>query len=109
MKWLYLSIAIVSEVVGTSALKSSDGFTKLLPSILVILAYVTSFYFLSLTLRVIPVGIAYAIWSGVGIVLLSLIGWFLYGQKLDLPAFMGIGLITAGVVVLNTLSKVSAH
>lgn len=109
MKWLYLSIAIVSEVVGTSALKSSDGFTKLLPSILVILAYVTSFYFLSLTLRVIPVGIAYAIWSGVGIVLLSLIGWFLYGQKLDLPAFVGIGLITAGVVVLNTLSKVSAH
>jgi small multidrug resistance pump len=109
MKWLYLSIAIVSEVVGTSALKSSDGFTKLLPSILVILAYGTSFYFLSLTLRVIPVGIAYAIWSGVGIVLLSLIGWFLYGQKLDLPAFMGIGLITAGVVVLNTLSKVSAH
>jgi small multidrug resistance pump len=109
MKWLYLSIAIVSEVVGTSALKSSDGFTKLLPSILVILAYVTSFYFLSLTLRVIPVGIAYAIWSGVGIVLLSLIGWFLYGQKLDLPAFMGIGLITAGVVVLNTLSKVSTH
>jgi small multidrug resistance pump len=109
MKWLYLSIAIVSEVVGTSALKSSDGFTKLLPSILVILAYVTSFYFLSLTLRVIPVGIAYAIWSGVGIVLLSLIGWFLYGQKLDLPAFVGIGLITAGVVVLNTLSKVSTH
>jgi small multidrug resistance pump len=109
MKWLYLSIAIVSEVVGTSALKSSDGFTKLLPSILVILAYGTSFYFLSLTLRVIPVGIAYAIWSGVGIVLLSLIGWFLYGQKLDLPAFMGIGLITAGVVVLNTLSKVSTH
>jgi small multidrug resistance pump len=109
MKWLYLSIAIVSEVVGTSALKSSDGFTKLLPSILVILAYGTSFYFLSLTLRVIPVGIAYAIWSGVGIVLLSLIGWFLYGQKLDLPAFVGIGLITAGVVVLNTLSKVSTH
>lgn len=109
MKWLYLAIAIVSEVLGTSALKSSDGFTKLLPSILVVLAYGTSFYFLSLTLRVIPVGIAYAIWSGVGIVLLSLIGWFLYGQKLDLPAFAGIGLITAGVVVLNTLSKVSAH
>jgi small multidrug resistance pump len=109
MKWLYLSIAIVSEVIGTSALKSSDGFTKLLPSILVILAYGTSFYFLSLTLRLIPVGIAYAIWSGVGIVLLSLIGWFLYGQKLDLPAFVGISLITAGVVVLNTLSKVSTH
>lgn len=109
MKWLYLSIAIVSEVVGTSALKSSDGFTKLLPSILVILAYGISFYFLSLTLRLIPVGIAYAIWSGAGIVLLSLIGWFLYGQKLDLPAFAGIGLITAGVVVLNTLSKVSTH
>lgn len=109
MKWLYLSLAIVSEVVGTSALKSSDGFTKLLPSILVVLAYGTSFYFLSLTLRLIPVGIAYAIWSGVGIVLLSLIGWFLYGQKLDLPAFAGIGLITAGVVVLNTFSKVSAH
>jgi small multidrug resistance pump len=109
MKWLYLAIAIVSEVLGTSALKSSDGFTKLLPSILVVLAYGTSFYFLSLTLRVIPVGIAYAIWSGVGIVLLSLIGWFLYGQKLDLPAFVGISLITAGVVVLNTLSKVSTH
>ena len=84
MNWLYLAIAILSEVIGTTALKSSNGFTKVVPSILVAIGYGCSFYFLSLTLRSIPVGIAYAVWSGVGVVLISILGWWLFGQKLDL-------------------------
>jgi small multidrug resistance pump len=104
MNWLYLAIAIVSEVVATSALKASAGFTRLYPSLLVVGGYALAFYFLSLTLRTIPVGVAYAIWSGVGVVLVCLLGWFLYGQKLDLAAVAGIGLIVAGVVVLNAFS-----
>ncbi len=109
MNWLYLAIAIVSEVLATSALKAADGFTKPWPSAVVFVGYALAFYFLSLTLRTIPVGIAYAVWSGVGIVLVSIVGWVLYGQRLDAAAFVGIGLIAAGVVVLNTLSKSSAH
>jgi small multidrug resistance pump len=109
MNWLYLAIAIVSEVIATSALKAADGFTKPWPSAVVVVGYVVAFYFLSLTLRTIPVGIAYAVWSGVGIVLVSIVGWVLYGQRLDAAAFVGISLIAAGVVVLNTLSKSSAH
>jgi small multidrug resistance pump len=109
MNWLYLAIAIVSEVIATSALKAADGFTKPWPSAVVVVGYVLAFYFLSLTLRTIPVGIAYAVWSGVGIVLVSIVGWVLYGQRLDAAAFLGISLIAAGVVVLNTLSKSSAH
>lgn len=109
MHWLYLAIAIVAEVIGTSALKASDGFTKLYPSLIVIVGYGVAFYFLSLTLRTIPVGIAYAIWSGVGIVLISLIGWLAFNQKLDLPALLGISLIAAGVVVLNVFSKSAGH
>ena len=109
MNWLYLAIAIVSEVIATSALKAADGFTKPWPSAVVVVGYVLAFYFLSLTLRTIPVGIAYAVWSGVGIVLVSIVGWVLYGQRLDAAAFVGISLIAAGVVVLNTLSKSSAH
>jgi len=105
MNWLYLAIAILSEVIGTTALKSSNGFTRLVPSILVALGYGCSFYFLSLTLRSIPVGIAYAVWSGVGVVLISLLGWWMFGQKLDLAAVIGIGLILAGVLVLNLLSQ----
>ena len=109
MHWLYLAIAIVAEVIGTSALKASDGFTKLYPSLIVIVGYGVAFYFLSLTLRTIPVGIAYAIWSGVGIVLISLIGWLAFNQKLDLPALLGISLIAAGVAVLNVFSKSAGH
>lgn len=109
MNWLYLAIAIVSEVVATSALKASAGFTRLYPSLLVVGGYALAFYFLSLTLRTIPVGVAYAIWSGVGVVLVCLLGWLLYGQKLDVAAVAGIGLILAGVLVLNLFSKSVSH
>jgi small multidrug resistance pump len=109
MNWIYLAIAIVSEVIATSALKAADGFTRPLPSAIVMVGYGFAFYFLSLTLRTIPVGVAYAVWSGVGIVLVSVVGWVLYGQQLDAAAFLGIALIAAGVVVLNTLSASLAH
>ncbi|HEX2841936.1 DMT family transporter [Hyphomicrobium sp.] len=102
---LALIIAILAEVAATSALKASDGFKNVVPSIIVIVGYGTAFYFLSLALRSIPMGVAYAIWSGVGIVLISMAGWLVYGQKLDLPAIAGMGLIVAGVFVLNVLSK----
>ncbi len=107
--FLFLGIAIVAEVLGTTAMKASEGFTKLVPSIATLLAYGTAFYFLSQVLSTIPVGVAYAIWSGVGIVLISLLGWFVYKQALDAPAVIGMGLIIAGVVVINVFSKSSAH
>lgn len=103
--WLVLSAAIVAEVIATSALKSSDGFSRLWPSLLVVAGYGAAFFLLSLTLRVIPVGIAYAVWSGVGIVLIAVIAWLVHGQRLDLPAILGMALIVAGVVVLNVFSK----
>jgi small multidrug resistance pump len=109
MNWIFLSIAIVSEVIATSALKAADGFSRLGPSLIVVLGYASAFYFLSLTLRSIPVGIAYAVWSGVGIVLVAIIGWLLYGQKLDTPAILGMALIIAGIIVLNVFSKMSPH
>lgn len=105
MAWLYLAVAIVAEVIATSALKASDGFTRSGPSIVVAAGYAVSFYFLSLALRGMPISVAYAVWSGVGIVLISLIGWRLYGQALDAPAFVGIALIVAGVLVLRLWSK----
>jgi len=89
MHWIFLTVAIVSEVIGTSALKASEGFSRLWPSTIVIVGYAAAFYFLSLTLKTLPVGVAYAIWSGVGIVLIALIAWVLYGQALDLPAIIG--------------------
>ncbi|HDY99352.1 MAG TPA: QacE family quaternary ammonium compound efflux SMR transporter [Pseudomonas sabulinigri] len=107
--WIYLVIAIVTEVIATSALKASEGFSKPLPSVVVAIGYLVSFYFLSLTLKTIPVGIAYAIWSGVGIVLISLASWILYGQKLDLPALIGMGLIMSGVMVINLFSRTAGH
>ncbi|GGC65990.1 DMT family transporter [Undibacterium terreum] len=107
--WLFLFIAIISETTATSALKSSEGFTRLWPSLLVIVGYGIAFYFLSLTLRTIPVGIAYAIWSGLGVVLITLVAWMMFGQQLDVPAIIGIALIVAGVIVMNVFSKVSAH
>jgi multidrug transporter EmrE-like cation transporter len=107
--WLFLAIAIVGEVVATMTLKSSDGFTKLVPSVVVVAGYGIAFYFLSLALKSIPVGIAYAVWAGLGIVLVTAIAWIVYGQKLDIWAFVGIGLIVAGVVILNLLSNVSVH
>ena len=104
-----MTIAIVGEVIGTSALKASDGFTKLGPVLIVLLGYAMAFYFLSLAFRVIPIGVAYAVWSGLGIVLISAIGYFLFKQSLDWAALLGIGLILAGVIVLNTLSKSVPH
>jgi small multidrug resistance pump len=103
--WLFLSIAIVTEVIATSALKASSGFTKLWPSLLVVVGYGLSFYFMSLALNTIPVGIAYAVWSGVGIILITLIARFAYDQRLDLPAIIGMALIVAGVLVMNLFSK----
>ena len=105
MKYVYLLIAIISEVIATSSLKASNEFTKLWPSVIVVVGYASAFYFMSLTLKTIPVGITYAIWSGVGIVLVSITGFFIYKQRLDLPALLGIGLIIAGVLVINLFSK----
>ncbi len=107
--WLFLGLAIVGEVIGTSALKAAEGFTRLWPSLIVISGYAAAFYFLSLTLRSIPVGVAYAVWSGIGIVLISLVAFLLYGQRLDLPALLGIGLIVAGVLVINLFSGLGGH
>lgn len=107
--WLFLSIAIVGEVIATSSLKSSEGFTRLLPSLLVVAGYGVAFYFLSLSLKTIPVGIAYAVWAGLGIVLVAGIGWLLHGQKLDAWALLGMSLIISGVAVLNLLSNANAH
>lgn len=103
--WWFLIVAILFEVIGTSSLPASKGFTRLGPSVVVVLGYALAFYFLSLALSTIPVGVAYAIWSGVGVSLVTLAGWLLYGQKLDLAGFVGIGLIMAGVMVLNLFSK----
>jgi small multidrug resistance pump len=109
MKWLYLLIAIGAETIGTSALKASDGFTRPVPVIITALAYGVSFYFLSQALRFFPVGVAYAIWSGVGVVLISLIGAIFFKQSLDAAALAGIGLIVAGVLVLNLFSRSVPH
>lgn len=108
-QWLYLGIAIVAEVIATSTMKATQGFTRLWPSLAVAAGYLVAFYFLSLTLRTLPVGIAYAVWSGAGIALVSLIAWLAYGQTLDGPAVAGLALIVAGVVVLNGFSKSVAH
>lgn len=107
--WIYLAVAIVAEVVATSALKSSEGFTKLAPSSVVVIGYGIAFYFLSLVLKTVPVGVTYAIWSGLGIVLIAAVAWFFHGQKLDAWGFVGMGLIVSGVAVLNLLSKTSLH
>jgi small multidrug resistance pump len=106
---VYLLIAIVGEVIATSFLRASAGFTQLVPSIVVIVGYCVTFYFFSLALQTIPVGVGYAIWSGVGIILVSIIAYFVYGQTLDLPALLGIGLILAGVLVINLFSQSSTH
>jgi small multidrug resistance pump len=108
MPYLYLAIAIVCEVIGTSALKATEGFTRLLPSAIVVVGYGVSFYFLSLALKTVPVGVAYAIWSGVGVALITLIGWVAFGQRLDAAAIAGIALIVAGVVVIRFFSRAGA-
>jgi small multidrug resistance pump len=104
MHWLLLGIAIVFETIGTTALKASEGMTRLWPALLVVLAYGVSFYLLAQVLRVIPVGIAYAIWSGAGICLIAAIGYAVFGQKLDMPALLGMAMIIAGIVVIKVFS-----
>jgi len=105
--YLILLIAIVAEVVATSALKVSDGMTRALPTVIVVFGYAVAFYCLSLTLKQLPVGITYALWSGIGVVLIATVGWLAFGQKLDAAAILGMGLIVAGVLVLNLFSKSS--
>ena len=107
--WVTLVIAIIAEVIATSALKASDGFTRLWPSVITVLGYGVAFYCLSLTLKHIPVGLAYAVWSGLGVVLITAVSWVLFGQKLDAPALIGMGLIVAGVIVMNVFSKSVSH
>ena len=109
MQWIYLAIAIVSEVIATSSLKTAEGFTRWAPSLLVVIGYASSFYFLSLTLRTIPLGVAYAIWSGVGVALVTLIGWTIYHQSLNIAAIIGITLIISGVIVLMLFSRTVAR
>ncbi|XHM78245.1 multidrug efflux SMR transporter [Mesorhizobium sp. ANAO-SY3R2] len=109
MTYIYLIIAVAFEVVATSALKETQGFTKLLPSLVTVTGYAAAFYFLSLVLKVMPVGVVYAMWSGAGIVLITAIAWIWFRQSLDLPALLGIGLIMAGVIVINLFSKSVAH
>ncbi len=109
LAYLFLGIAIIAEVIATSALRAAEGFTVLLPSAIAVVGYVVAFYFLSLTLKTMPVGVAYALWSGIGILLVSLVALVLYKQVLDLPAMLGMGLILAGVVVINLFSKTTGH
>ena len=109
MHYLLLGVAIFAEVVGTTFMKQSEGFTRLVPSLVTIVAYIIAFYCLSLTMKTIPTGIAYAIWSGAGIVMISAAAWMFHGQRLDLPAMLGMGMIIAGVVVMNLFSKTVAH
>ena len=105
MKWIYLIIAIITEVIATSALKESEGFTKAIPSLIVIIGYSMTFYFMSLTLREMSVGITYAIWSGMGILLITLIGYFRYNQMLDAPAVLCMSLIALGIIILRFFSN----
>jgi len=109
MAYIYLAIAIIAEVVATSALKASAEFTRLFPSLLVLVGYGVAFYFMTLVLRTIPVGITYAVWSGVGIVLIAVVGALFYKQIPDIPAIIGMGLIISGVVVIHVFSKTVSH
>lgn len=107
--YLILILAVAAETIGTSALQASQQFSKLLPSVLVVIAYGTSFWLLSLTLKTLPVGVVYALWSGLGIVLIAIIGYLVFGQKLDWPAVLGIAMILAGILVINLFSKTAGH
>lgn len=109
MGYLYLAIAIISEVIATNALKASEEFTKLIPSILVVIGYGSAFYFLSLVLKIIPVGIAYAIWAGAGVALVAIAAAIVYKQIPDLPAIVGMVLIVSGVIIINIFSKNVGH
>ncbi|WP_168012623.1 DMT family transporter [Halomonas salinarum] len=109
MTYVFLALAIIAEVVATSALKASDEFSRLWPSVLVVVCYGLAFYLLSLVLRTLPVGIAYAFWAGLGIVLVTLIGIVVYGERPDMPAILGLGMIVGGVVVIQVFSSVASH
>jgi len=109
MAWIYLSIAIVAEVIATTALKYTDGFTRLLPSGVVLAGYGIAFYLLSKIVLLLPLAVTYAIWSGAGIALVGIVGWIWLGQKLDLAAMLGIALIIAGVLVINVFSSTISH
>lgn len=109
MTYLYLAIAIIAEVTATNALKASEEFTRLVPSTIVVIGYGIAFYFITLVLRELPIGITYAIWSGFGIVLVAVVGFFLYKQIPDIPAIIGMGLIISGVVVIHVFSKTISH
>lgn len=109
MKWIFLSVAIVAEVIATTALRSSEGFTKLVPSLITTAGYIVAFYFLSLTLKHLSVGVAYAIWSGLGTVLIAIVAFLFFKQKLDVPSIIGLTLIVTGVIVINVFSKSVPH
>ena len=109
MAYLYLALAIFAEMVATSALKASEEFTKLIPSIVVLVGYGVAFYFMTLVLRTIPIGITYAVWSGVGIILIAVIGAIFYKEVPDLPAIIGMGLIIAGVAMIHLFSNTVSH
>ena len=107
--YLILALAIVAETIGTTALKASEQFTRIGPSLIVVLAYGVSFYLLSITLKTIPVGVVYALWSGLGIVSIAIIGWFVFGQTLDFAALAGMAMISGGIAVIHLFSSASPH
>ena len=107
--YIYLFLAVLAETIGTSALQASQQFTRLVPSVVVVLAYAASFYLLAVTLEYMPVGIVYAIWAGLGIVLIAVIGYLVFGQRLDLPAVIGMSLIICGIVIIHLFSRTTAH
>ena len=109
LHYIYLFAAVVAETIGTTALQASAQFTRLWPSVTVLVSYAISFYLLSLTLRYMPVGVMYAIWSGLGIVLIAIIGWLVFSQRLDLPAVIGMGLIVGGIVIIQVFSSTATH
>ncbi|MBY5932486.1 QacE family quaternary ammonium compound efflux SMR transporter [Tateyamaria omphalii] len=109
LHYIYLIVAVAAETIGTTALQASNQFTRAGPTVLVIVAYGFAFYFLGIALKYIPVGIAYALWSGLGIVLIALIGFAVFGQRLDLPAVLGLAMIIGGIVVIQLFSKTATH
>lgn len=109
MSYLYLAMAIIAEVIATSSLRATEEFTKPLPTFVMVVGYGLAFYFMTMTLRTIPLGITYAVWSGLGIVLISIIGIIFYNERLDLAATIGMGLIVLGVLVIHLFSKVVRH
>ncbi len=109
MHYLYLMAAVLAETIGTTALQASQQFTRLVPSVIVVIAYAVSFFLMSLTLKLMPVGIVYAIWSGLGIVLIAAIGFLVFGQRIDLPAIAGMAMIIGGILIIHLFSTSSGH